>query len=118
MLKAKKTNSTQDFSKSLAKKVVRVSYCSDEEIKQLKILSIMQDKSLKEMLNDSLLNIIKKPPKRFLPIDKNSPKRSFAISINVVKQMRLFLLDHDVSQEVLVYNAICRLVDGLDIKVK
>ncbi len=73
----------------------RTSCLSDEEIKQLKIKAFTKNISIKNLIDTALKEIMSGNNYQFKAISADGKKRSFAVSQERVKEMKMFLLGFD-----------------------
>lgn len=103
-LKAKKITNN-DFSKKLNdEREYRSLIINDDLFKRLKFKALNEDKSLYEILNTNLLEVIKLPKEKIKVEIQTGKKRSFAISKKVLKQVKFYCIDNNLKvQDVIVY---------------
>ena len=108
----KPTKAGQVLSKKITETAARISYLSDNEMKQLKMKAIILDIDIKKLINNSLKEIMNSNKIKFKAIDVNAKKRSFAIDQKRLKEMKIFLLNQDnITQDKLIYNAILKIIE-------
>lgn len=108
----KPTKESQALGKKMTGTVVRISYLSDDEMKQLKIKSIDLGVTIKDLIDNALKEIMSNNKYQFKAIDSNAKKRPFTVSRERVKEIKVFLLECDgVTQDKLIYNAVLKIIE-------
>ncbi len=107
----KPTKAGQEIGKKMIETATRISYLSDDEMKQLKIKSITASTDIKGLIDSALKEIMGSKKYQFKTINVNTKKRSFTISQERLKEMQIFLLDCDgITQDKLIYNAVLKII--------
>ncbi len=105
------TKAGQVLVKKIKGKATRVAFLSDDEMKQLKIISITKNIDIKDLIDASLEKIMIRQNYKFKAIDVNAKKRSFALNQERLQEMKIFLAGCDgVTQDKLIYNAILEII--------
>ncbi len=107
----KQTKAGQVLAKKIKDKATRVAFLSDDEMRQLKIISITKNIGVKDLIDASLEKIISCQNYKFKAIDVNAKKRSFVIEQERLQEMKIFLVGYDgVTQDKLIYNAVLEII--------
>jgi len=107
----KPTKKGQEIIKKMARKITRVSYLTDGEMKQLKLKSITTGSTIVALLDGHLDKVMKDDGITFQRIKANAKKRSFEITERRLKEMKIFLIGQEgITQDILIYNAIVRAI--------
>lgn len=113
MLKIKKpTAEGGEIIKKMAKKITRVSYLTDSEMKRLKLKSIATGSTIVALLDEHLDRVMKDDGINFHRIKANAEKRSFVINEARLKEMKIFLIGQEgITQDILIYNAALSVIE-------
>ncbi len=107
----KPTEASQEIGKKMKDTAARISYLSDDEMKQLKIKAITENIGIINLVDNALKEIINDDKYQFKAINVNAKKRSFAIYQERLKEMKMFLIENDgLTQDKLIYNAILKII--------
>ena len=108
----KPTRESQELGKKMTGVATRIAYLSDDEMKQLKIKSITENIDIQNLIDGALKQIISNDSCQFRAIRVDAKKRSFAMSQERLKEIKVFLLGcNGVTQDKLIYNAILKIIE-------